>query len=436
MTNSIVDCEVFEEVAPTPSLLMQTGALVSQGGTTLTAGTYSFLTQLADLTAITKSPLTITSIVWASNVVTVVTAAAHGIPSGDTVQGVISGSVPSGYDGTFPCTYVSSTSFTYPLASNPGTETTAGFFELNAVPELTAMGNTFFGQGAVQGVYVYELGPGTPAQGVALLSTYIASPTLRFYRYLWPMEWDTEPTAVTLAKQYESTTSKVYFHQTTTLATYSTWTTLPIKSMYLTMQSPSAPSAEFSAAADFYQMLATSPGPVSLVAPLSFRYVSGVTPYSALTGPQITAATTAGLNWIGTGAEGGISNTLIVNGQYGDLNPFNYWYAVDWAQVQCDLNLSNYIINGSNSPTNPVYFDQPGINGGQKVLQQTINNGIAFGMINAGATVTAVPFSTYVAANPGDYSIGRYAGYAVTIVPKRGFKKIVFYITASNLPTA
>ena len=436
MSNAIVDCQVFQQVAPAPNLLQQTGAFISQGGTTAAAGSTTLLTQESDLTAILRPSLTITSLTWASSVVTVVTAAAHGIPAGDTVQGVIAGAVPSAYNGTFACTYVSPTSFTYPLASSPGSETTPGTFTLNAVGEVTAMANTFFGQGSTQAVYVLELGPGTPAQGVTALAAYLLSPTLRFYRYLQPMEWDTEPTAITLAKQYESTTAKVYFHQPTTIATQSAWTTLPIKSMYLTLQSPNAPVGEFSAAADFYVQLATSPGSTSLVAPLSFRFVSGVTPYSTLTQSQITTLTAAGLNWIGTGAEGGISNTLIVNGQMGDLNPWNYWYAVDWTQIQEDLAISNAIINGSNNPTNPLYYDQAGINRLLKVAQQVINNGIAFGLLNAGATVTAVPFSTYVTQNPSDYSIGRYAGLAVTIVPKRGFKKIVFTIVASNLPTA
>lgn len=436
MSNSIVDCEVFQQVAPAPDLLQQTGALVTQGGTTGAANSITLLTQAADLVPVLRPSLAVTSLTWAANVVTVVTAAAHGIPSGDTVQGVISGAVPAGYNGTFACTYVSPTSFTYPLTTNPGSETTPGLFTLGAVSELQAMVNTFFGQGSVQAVYVLELGPGTPAQGVTALTAYLLSPTTRFYRYLWPTEWDTETTAVTLAKQYESTTSKVYFHQQTTPATYTAWTTLPIKSMYLTIESPSAPSAEYSGAADFYQMLATAPGSTSLVAPLSFRFISGVTPYTSLTQSQITTFTAAGLNWVGTGAEGGISNTLIVNGQYGDLSPFNYWYAVDWTQIQCDLSISNAIINGSNNPTNPLYYDQPGINRLQKAAQATINNGIAFGMLNGGATVTATPFATYVQQNPGDYAIGRYAGLAVTIVPKRGFKKIVFTIIASNIPSA
>lgn len=436
MSNNIVDCEVFQQVAPAPNLLQNAGAFISQGGTTTTAGTITLLTQEADLTGILKSDLTITSIVWASSVVTVVTAAAHGIPAGDTLQGVISGSTPSGYDGTFPCTYVSSTSFTYPLASNPGTETTPGFFSLAAVGELTAMGDTFFGQGNVQSVYVLELGPGTPAAGVTALSAYILNPTIRFYAYLVPMEWDTEPTAVTLAKQYDSDTAQLYFYVTTTLATYSAWSAQPIKSVAWYMQSPSAASSEFSTAAEFYVALATSPSSTQLVAPMANRFVAAVTPYLTLTGPQIATATAAGGNWIGTGAQGGISNTLIVNGQYGDLNPWNYWYAADWTQIQAALALANEVINGAQTGPNPLYFDQPGINRLQKRAQAVIANGISFGMLNAGATVTAVPFSTYVAQNPSDYAIGRYAGLAVTITPKRGFTKLVFTIVVTNIPTA
>lgn len=436
MSNAIVDCEVFQQVAPAPNLLQNTGAFISQGATNTTAGSITLLTQESDLTAILKSELTITSIVWASSVVTVVTAAAHGIPAGTTLQGTISGSTPSGYDGTFACTYVSSTSFTYPLVSNPGTETTPGFFSLAAVGELESMGNTFFGQGNVQSVYVLELGPGTPAAGVTALAAYILNPTTRFYAYLAPLEWDTEATAVTLAKQYDSDTAQLYFFITTTLATYSAWDTQPIKSVFFAFQSPTAPAGEFSLAADFYTVLSTTPTQTQLVAPLDNRFVSAVTPYLTLTGPQITEATAAGANWIGDGSQGGISNTLIVNGQYGDLNPWNYWYAADWTQIQAALALANEVINGAQTGPNPLYFDQPGINRLQKRAQAVIANGISFGMLNAGATVTAVPFSTYIVQNPSDYAIGRYAGLAVTITPKRGFKKLVFTIVVTNIPTA
>ena len=71
----------------------------------------------------------ISSITWASTgggTVTVVTAHPHGLPSG-TTSGSIAGCTPTGYNGTYTFTQVNSTTFTYPLASNPGTVGTLGY---------------------------------------------------------------------------------------------------------------------------------------------------------------------------------------------------------------------------------------------------------------------------------------------------------------------
>jgi hypothetical protein len=435
MSNSIVTVNVSEQVASAPNQLQQTGAIISQGATTAAAGTLTLLTDKTTLSATLRTPLAITSLTWAGSIVTAVTAAAHNIPSGDTVQGTIVGAVPAAYAGTFACTYVSPTSFTYPLASNPGAETTPGTFHLAAVDEVSAANNSYWGQGSAQAVYLLELGPGTPAQGVSALATWLLNPTKPVYAYLCPQSWDTESTAPTLFKQYENPTSSVYFLVTTTLATYSTWTTLPIKSVQLWLQSPLAPSAEFSAAGALYPQLATDPGPVNLVAPLAFRFVFGLTPYTTLTSSQVAAVKAAGLNWIGTGAEGGISNMLIMNGKYGDLHPWNYWYAVDWMIVNEQEALAAAVINGSNDPTNPLYYNQPGINTLQKVAQQQYNRAVQFGMAQPGGVVTAIPFTTYVDENPGDYAIGKYAGLALTFVPLRGFEAIIVQLVASDIPT-
>ena len=132
MANNIVTVNVSQQVASTPSKLQQTGALISQGATTLSVDGTQFLTQASDLATIIKTPIAITGLTWSAGTVTVTTASAHTIPAGDTVFGVIAGASPTNYDGTFACTYVSPTSFTYPLASNPGTETTLGTFQLRA----------------------------------------------------------------------------------------------------------------------------------------------------------------------------------------------------------------------------------------------------------------------------------------------------------------
>src|ERR1700750_48046 len=132
---NIITVNVSQQLASTPITLQKTGAFVSQGGTSSAPDPTTLVTQLADLTAILRASLAITALAWASSVVTVTTAAAHGIPAGDTVQGTITGALPSAYDGTFACTYVSPTTFTYPLVSNPGAETAFGTFTLGAVSE-------------------------------------------------------------------------------------------------------------------------------------------------------------------------------------------------------------------------------------------------------------------------------------------------------------
>jgi hypothetical protein len=118
----------------------------------------------------------------------------------------------------------------------------------------------------------------------------------------------------------------------------------------------------------------------------------------------------------------------------GDGNPFNYWYAIDWLVINVSLSLSAAVINGSNTPTNPLYYNQAGINILQKTAQATVNSGITYGMILSPATVTAVPFTTYIAENPGDYATGTYSGLACTFTPARGFTAITIALTATNIP--
>ncbi|HET8687076.1 MAG TPA: hypothetical protein VFM18_10480, partial [Methanosarcina sp.] len=54
--NDIIQLSVSQTLAGAPSTLQQTGLIVSQGGTTLTAGNTALITQQADLTAILNTP--------------------------------------------------------------------------------------------------------------------------------------------------------------------------------------------------------------------------------------------------------------------------------------------------------------------------------------------------------------------------------------------
>lgn len=434
MTIDIVTIEVSQQVAPAPSTLQKTGAFVTQGGTNIQAGTNMLLTQFGDLTSILNPAININSITWLSNLVTVTLATPHGIPNGATVPITIAGVTPSGYNGNFQGTSTGSNTVTYPLVSNPGSETVLGTFILGAVAELVAMATTFFDQGTGASVYVHELGAGSTAAGVTALEAYIADPVVQFYSYLLPAEWANESTAVTMAMQQTALTAKTYFFVTCSLSNYTDWT--GPKSVIAMVQSPDAPSSEFSLAAFFYVTLNYNPSNVNMITPSAFAYLFAVTAYSGLTNSQKTALKADGINWVATGSEGGISNTLIKFGTTADGRDFTYWYSVDWLQIQEHQALAAAIINGSNNPQNPLYYNQAGINRLKAVAQGVVNSGISFGLINGAPEVQAIPFVTYVAANPNDFPAGIYNGLSVTFTPNRGFISITFFITVSDLAAA
>jgi hypothetical protein len=68
--------------------------------------------------------LAITGLTWSGGVVSVTTTSAHGVSTGAYVT--IAGAAPAGYNGVYQVTVTSTTTFTYLLATNPGSETTFG----------------------------------------------------------------------------------------------------------------------------------------------------------------------------------------------------------------------------------------------------------------------------------------------------------------------
>ncbi|MDE2105059.1 MAG: hypothetical protein KGL39_47915, partial [Patescibacteria group bacterium] len=167
----IVQVNVSQQTAPTPSTLQQTGALISQGGTTLTPGTYQLLTSLQTLATYIQSAKALASLAWSNGVVTATTSAAHGFATNLHIPMVIAGASPTGYNGTFTATVTGTDTFTYPLLSNPGSETTAGTYLPESTNELNQMATTFFAQGSIVPVYVLELGAGDAAAGVPVLES-------------------------------------------------------------------------------------------------------------------------------------------------------------------------------------------------------------------------------------------------------------------------
>ena len=124
-------------------------------------------------------------------------------------------------------------------------------------------------------------------------------------------------------------------------------------------------------------------------------------------------------------------------------------------QINLDLNVANAIINGSNNPINPLYLNQDGINRLEAVIASTMTSAVSFGLalgtviqtelaspaflaaLSSGTyaaqiAVNAVPFVTYYTLSPGDYKIGKYAGFAVSYVPARGFINIIINLNVST----
>lgn len=455
----IVTINVSQNNAPAPSTLQRTGYVVSQGLTTLAANALALITQASDLTPLLAAARAVTSAIWSTGTLTVTVTAslpAHlvtGSKFATTLAGFTSGG-PGVINGQYFATVTGASTFTVPLATNPGSVSVEGTYTYT--DDLVAQTATFFAQGSQNSFSVLELGDGTPAAGVTALTSYLNLNPGSVYAILVPRNWDGEATFRTgLIPQYESTTSKLYFFVTTTNGTYTNYTAL-MKDVVALIEAPATPPTEFSIAAAFWTVLNYNPSGTNRVTPFAFAFLFGVTPYPAAgNGALFAAWKTANVNIVQTASEGGLTNTMLAWGTTMDGHDFSYWYSVDWLQINAQLALANAIINGSNNPLNPLYYNQDGINRLQDTVVQTIQTAITDGMaiggisrtaltpsdfiaqMNAGAfagnnVVNAIGFTDYTAENPSDYGIGKYAGLSAIYIPSRGFEAIIFNILVTQ----
>lgn len=292
----------------------------------------------------------------------------------------------------------------------------------------------FFDQGPSIGVWILELGiESTTATAITALQTWITANPGIFHAYLVPVEFDSGSTAwTTFLANYESPGALTYFYTPTTISTYSQYTSA-MKDVFWYV--PSTGGSPYEVAMAFQSMLANAPSSASLVPQMNYRFMYGGTPWTiAGNTTTINAILNAGGNLITSAAQGGEANNILRGGTYADGNQVNFWYAIDWLNINVNLQLSNAIINGSNTTSNPLYYNQNGINTLRGVAQQTVNNAISFGLLLGPALVTAVPFPTYTSQNPSNYKSGIYNGLALTATPQLGFDSITFNFTATNIP--
>lgn len=453
---SIVQVNVSERNAPSPSTLQQTSALVSQGGTTNTIGSKTLLTSSASLATMLRGALTITSLIGGGATATATLPVPHGYTIGDIVQLTITGVTGAGVsvNGLQTCTMNGASTFTFPSAI---TFTGAGTMKYapEDTAELVQMNNSWWAQGASVSVNVLELGPGGNVDGPPALNTWIQANPLTVYTWVVPRYWDGAAAFMTLIAEYENPEAMTYFLTTTTVSSYTNYTNL-MKDVISLIEAPGALSSEFSIAGPAWAIARRRPGSGNRVGPFAFTQFSGLTPYpTSGNGTLLTALKTANVNVIGTGSEGGISNAMIFWGTTEDGNDFNYWYAIDWVQINAKLVVANEIMNGSVDPINPLIYNQQGVNRLQdrlfNLMQQSVANGLGNGTpvrtkldyddlvtaIDAGTfdgalVVNAIPLTSYAALNPSDYSTGTYNGLSIQFIPSRGFISILINLVAVN----
>ena len=457
--NRITEINVSVVQAPQPNNFLNTAAIISEGGTTIPSGTVQYIASPSALASYLVAPLNISSLTWSAGVVTLATSTAHGITVGNTTEITVSGAVPTGYNGTFTATASTTTNLTYSLAVNPGTETTPGTVALGPSVYLQAADLTWWGQGNNQvGYYVFEAGTSAASGIVTALETYLAAYPQTIYNWAFLPGVDaSDATLEAFLLLQNAYTSLIKFYLPVTTSTYTYWAAQNIlQNTMATIQSPNAaPASEVDAIAFMQYMTAFKPSSTNRLPPSQYRILSAVTPYSPLSQSLVNTYVNGNINFIGTGAEGGLSNAIMITGKTLNGTPMNVAYSIDWTQVNINYAISNAVINGSNNTVNPLYYNQDGINSLQQVAatvgNQAIQAGLALGQVvttsldtttfltnvDAGKyagnfVINAIPFNTYVAQNPSDYANQLYAGFTVAYTPQYGFENIVFNIVVSQ----
>lgn len=467
---NIVNVNVSQQVASAPSTLQSTGAFISLGGTTLSTNATKLLTQLSDLTGILGSSgnhaelLAMGTTFFAqgnTQSVYVLELGANGTPA--DLQTWITNNPGVFYAYLTPATWDSEATVSPPAAPTLASSTSGGLLAAGtyyvtvtyttATGETTASGEaSVTTTGSTGEITVTSPATATGATGYNVYASTSSGTELKqnggspitigtnFTLSTLATGTATPPTINTtgfvgILTAYDGLSAKVYFFVTTTLSTYSQYVST-LKDVFWLIDSTNAPTTEFSCAAPFYKFLNYAPSAINRMTQMDYSYMYGVTAYP-VTGNQATLDTilTDNGSFIGTGAQGGISNTIIFGGTTADGNDASYWYDADWVNINMTQALAAAVINGSNNPQAPLYYNQSGINQLAAVAQGVANSALAFGVAQS-ITVTAIPFSTYVTQNPNDYAKGIYNGIGVTVTPQNGFKSITFNLTISNIAVA
>lgn len=441
MSFNIVTVNVSQTIGAIPANLQQMSAVLSFGSTLQEPGKPVLITRDKEISELVKNAigsLTAAPVAKSSGNVNITMTLPEGVTIGrddnSEVKIIVSGCSPDAWNGEFTATVMASNTLTWTLPDSQlnGSPTTLGQFSIEGGDNLVTAVNTFFAQGNKVGTYLLELGvqkSGVSAE-IAALKAYMEDPLKRFYAYLVPQTWDGNAEFITLAKLYTANEAMQYFFVLTKTPGDTNYVSPYAGIKSIIAQADDTYPATNAAAATMWNFVSASPSEINKVPPMAFRYLQAVNAHKGKNS-ILTTMTKQNINYVDTGAEGGISNTILVKGVTSDGNDMTYWYSVDWVQINVDMQLANTVINGSNNPINPLYYNQDGIDRLQQVAQGVFNTGVSYGLVNGQPVVDAVPFRQYTKTNPNDYGIGRYAGLSAVYTPMRGFTEIIFNINVT-----
>lgn len=435
MSTRIVTINVSQTISGTPSGLQQMSAVVSSGMTNLPVGEPALLTEPSELSDILSlTPVSFKVLENADGYLAAleISEGMASFATEEPIELTTSGFKPDELNGTWTAYQATETSIVWDIkVASTDVEKIGTFTIKNNVTSLETAADAFFAQGSSVGVYVLEVGSGlNVTEQIAELKKYIEEPLKRFYAYYVPRSWNGHEDFISLAKLHTSDESMLYFFVVTDTPTDSNYVSpyTGIKSVIATAD-PSYPDTNAAVAA-MWNFVSAAPSEINKVPPMAFRFLQAVNAHPGK-GSILKRMLNQNINYVDTGAEGGISNTILVNGVTSDGNDMTYWYSVDWVQINANMALANAIINGSNNPINPLYYNQDGIERLQQVAQGVFNTGGSYGLVNGAPVVNAIAFKPYTKNNPTDYAKGRYAGFSATYTPMRGFTEIVFNINVT-----
>ena len=458
--NHIVQLNVTAEYAPEPSALQSRGMIVSENSTNIAIGSAVYLGDPNSLSNYLKPSKSISTLTWAAGVVTVALAANHGLVEGSLTPLIVSGAFPDAYNGTYVATAGADNVLTYSLANDPGIASIPGSARYSYDAWLIAADATWWAQpGQVTGYFLFEAGTTATADMFTALDTWLTANPKQIYNICFlPGVSSDAADAYNFFSSYNQLSSLLSFYlpvDETTAITWASYNTL--RNVFVQVQALTATTASQVASIAYAAYITNiRPTPTNKLPPSSYAYLNNVDALP-LNQTLMSQYIDGNINFASLGAEGGISNIILIYGNTLNGFPENVKYSIDWQQVEMDLSISNAVINGSNNQINPLYYNQDGINRLQavaaNVAARAISTGLALGRVittqlppdeftanlsrgdyRGNYVINAVPFASYVALNPSDYARGLYGGFQASFVPQFGFRRIVFNILATTFP--